>query len=271
MLWGVCVNAQHDAWPQAQEVHLLGAQLVRTIVYDLDGFDAVLSQQPSVVPVVALLNQETAGVGDDLSGWGAVVLEFCQRFAGRVLAIECLNEWDLQGIEPARAAQCAADALQLAAGIRMAPRILLGSVAGENWIQALHDAVDALEPKVAARLAGVCVHPYGQRAAGYPDGWGFGELEQAVLTAHGIAHRPVWLTEYGINLNDVDGDEESQARYLVRARRLLAAMPSSVCMAATQFAWNDTVGSAGEQFGLRLADDTPRLAWGSMMAMSGVA
>jgi hypothetical protein len=273
MLWGICVNAEHGAWPDMQECHLLGAQAVRTIVYDIDAFDGVLTNTPVGVPVIALLNQETAGVGDDLSGWEATVFAFMQRFAGRVLAVECLNEWDsaAQGIAPEQAAHCAATALQLGRGIRGAPRVLLGAVAGDNWVQSLHDATLAIPHELLPRLAGVGLHPYGQRAGGYPDSWGFGELQDALATAYSVTHKPVWCTEYGINLADVDGDESAQTRYLIRARRIMRGFPPTQVMAAMQFCWIDSVGAPGEQFGLRDGDGEPRLAWSAALEAGGNA
>lgn len=270
MLWGLVANAQHACWPSPSELHLLGAQVIRTIVYDLDGFDQVITEFPPGIPIIAMMNQETAGVGEDLSGWATVCGDFMSRFAGRVLALECLNEWDsaVQAISPTVAAACAATALELGKPIRGAPRVVLGAVAGENWVQSLHDAVAALAPGALRNLAGVGLHPYGQRADGYPDEWGYGELHGAILTAHGIAHRPVWVTEYGINLTDVEGDEIAQARYLTRCRTVMERLSTAQLMVATQFAWRDDAGGPGELFGLRDGEDVPRVAWGAAMGQS---
>src|SRR5688572_16174757 len=97
--FGLVVNARDGKWPSAGELHDLGVGWVRSIVYEFAELDAVLATHPADVRVIALLNEETAGVGaiPELAGWEDTVARFAERFGGRVHAVECLNEWDLRG------------------------------------------------------------------------------------------------------------------------------------------------------------------------------
>jgi len=125
-------------------------------------------------------------------------------------------------------------------------------------------AIDSLGSDDKALLAGVCLHPYGKPASGFPAKFdnGFGDIVDAVTTANSISGLPVWLTEFGINLVDGDG-EDGQREYLERAYTALASLPDDVLVTACYFAANDGVISPGEPpFGLRTAvDGTARPAW----------
>lgn len=85
-----------------------------------------------------------------------------------------------------------------------------GAASGHEWL--LND-VD-LTPVDA-----IAVHPYGQRADGYPTaGWGHGELRD-LIRRYKIHHKPVWVTEFGVQDNEMDQAE--QAEYI---RRCLTIM-----------------------------------------------
>lgn len=255
---GLVVNAR-AAWPDDEELVALGVEWLRTIVYDFDEFERALDSLTVPVKVIALLNQETAGIGDDLSGWNDVVIEFGRRFGQKVAAVECLNEWDLLGLSPEQAVECAVSASLLLPQIQ----VLLGSVASEHWIASLERASFLLSQR-EHQVAGVCLHPYGQRADGFPSDWGFGEISEAVRFAHAVSGLPVWLTEFGIKLADAGG-LVGQARYLQKAFTVLKALDSGVLAVACYFCWRDDVGAPHEQgdqaFGLRDRDGKPRGAW----------
>jgi hypothetical protein len=260
--WGLCVNAR-GAWPSQDELRTLGARWVRSIVYDFDEFGAALAQYDENVKVIALVNQETQAVGGDPLAWADVAHEALDRFGTRLAAVECLNEWDLQGIAPEDAAGLAGAVARYAFAIKAPCKVLLGSVAGPQWPERLRAALDAA---IAGGdwFDGVCFHPYAQRAGGVPKDWGVGELYTACAEAAQLARLPVYVTEYGLRLEDVDGDEGTQAEYSKRARGLLEAL--GPVAAACQFCWSDAMAPDG-QFGLRDADLAPRLAWTAMAEM----
>lgn len=65
-----------------------------------------------------------------------------------------------------------------------------GGSGSSNWVDAMFDAV----PDLARHVHGWTVHPYGPR----PRWQGRMDRMQADLRRHGAAHRPMWITEYGI-------------------------------------------------------------------------
>jgi hypothetical protein len=89
---------------------------VRSLVYNFEQFEAALNLLPAVNPpkVIALLNSETAGVGDDFAGWATIVAKFAEQFEGRVAAVERLNE--------CRRARTAQDSRRIAQCRATAPR-----------------------------------------------------------------------------------------------------------------------------------------------------
>jgi hypothetical protein len=258
--FGIVANAR-GAWPDAFELAALGAAWVRTIVYTFDELDAVLANHPPEVKVIALLNSENDVVRSDLSGWGGAIEQLAGRFAGRVHAVECLNEWDLLGIPAEVAAGCVRTAgpILASAGIGC----LLGSVAGPHWTVALPQAVGLLSPEELALVTGACLHPYGKSVRGFPPGFTFGEIDEAVVTAHQLSGLPIYLTEFGIKLSDAGG-EAGQRAYFQQTYEVLRELPSDVLAAACYFCWSDRIGAPEEQgdhaFGLRRRDDTPRPA-----------
>lgn len=140
---------------------------------------------------------------------------------------------------------------------------MLGSVASDGWIEKLTRACQLLGAR-RHRVAGVCLHPYGQRADGFPNDWGFGELREAVRFAHDISGLPVWLTEFGIKLEDAGG-LPGQARYLQMAFAALHALEPGIVAVACYFCWRDDIGAPHERgdkaFGLRDLDGRPRTSW----------
>ncbi|MCC7107411.1 MAG: hypothetical protein IT307_19920 [Chloroflexi bacterium] len=256
--FGIVANAR-NAWPSADELDRLGVRWVRSIVYSFDELDAALRNHPPGVNVIALLNGENEAVRSDLSGWRGAIEEFARRFAGRVQAVECLNEWDLARLPASVAAECARTAAPFLvdAGIGC----LLGSVAGPRWQESLEEVVGLLSPEDRIRIAGASFHPYGKSARGFPPGFIFGEIDQAVMRAHELTGMPIYLTEFGIKIADAGG-EPGQAAYFRQAYEVLRELPSEVLAAACYFCWSDQIGGPEEQgpnaFGLRRADGTGR-------------
>lgn len=265
---GLVVNARND-YPEPEELAALGlAQgVLRTIVYRFDELDGMLTRIGNGPRVVALLNSETEGVGQNYAGWSETVGRFAGRFHGRVYAVQCGNELDLLGVPAADAAgyvNLAADTLH-AAGIS----VILASVAGPNWPAYLESAARLLRPGAADWAS---LHPYGQRAAGFPAGWGFGELIDAVRTANDLSGLPVALTEFGIKVRDAGG-VDGQAEYLRRAAAVVNALSLARCPFACWFAWRDTIGGPNERgedgFGLSGEDMVARPAWFTFAELRG--
>jgi hypothetical protein len=250
-------------------------------VYDLDRFGQRIAALPADVGVIALLNSETQLVppavgtvgpetgADWESHWSSLIDGFVQRFgngrAGRTMAVECLNEWDLHGI----AVENVIKSVQLAAPPLKAARVkvLLSSVASANWPAQLAAAMARLLDADRADLDGVCFHPYAKTVgdgAGrvVPAAWDgvMQSLQEAVQQANDIVNPlgvpnvlPLWLTEFGLNRTDA---------YVRQAFVDLGDLPDGMVEAACLFCWNDSVGSPGEQFGLRpVAGDPPYPAW----------
>ncbi len=271
---GLVVNAR-GAWPDAAEIAALGLtdSWVRSIVYSFDELDAALARTPKSVRVCALLNAETEGVGQKYERWIDTVEAFAKRFRGRVYAVECGNEHDIwydQGdrrLTPKFSANLAASATVPlhAAGMQS----ILTSVAGAHWQEYLAGMRQALGIEVVdfANL-----HPYGQRANGFPAGWGFGELGDVISRARDISGLPVAVTEWGIKIADAGG-ETGQAEYVRRSTALIKAIPSYIVPFATYFCWSDGIGAPSEQgeqaFGLRRADSSTRPAWQAFQAAMG--
>ncbi|MGE3267661.1 MAG: hypothetical protein AB7F89_19185 [Pirellulaceae bacterium] len=258
--FGIVANAR-SAWPDSGELAALGAAWIRTIVYSFDELDAVLASHPSEVKVIALLNSENDVVKNDLSGWREAIEQFGARFAGRVHAVECLNEWDLLHIPVETAADCARTAAPILNNAGIA--CLLGSVAGPSWPDALSRLADSFSAEEKAQFAGACFHPYGKSVNGFPPGFEFGEIEDAVRTANQLAGLPIYLTEYGIKLSDAGGDDGQRA-YFEQTFEVLRQIPSDILAAACYFCWTDRIGAPEEQaehaFGLLRQDDSPRPA-----------
>jgi hypothetical protein len=267
----------------------LGATWVRSIVYDLDRFQTRVAELPDGVGSIALLNSETllpggdgAQVGNETepdweARWEQIITEFARRFgndaSGHPVAVECLNEWDLHGIPAERAVR----AVQIAAPLLQEAGLvcLFGSVASGDWPQQLKLAMQQLDDETRGLLGGICFHPYGKPAGGVPDGWSDQpSLTDTVMQAYAFANpdgvgtpRPLWLTEFGLNRTDVDGDVELQADYVSAAFSDLGALSADVLAVACLFCWNDTVGAPGEAFGLRPAEGEPTYpAWAAFQA-----
>jgi len=287
---GLVVNAK-DAWPSTEEIAALGMGWVRSIVYDdsFDQFDEALQSLPAGVNVIALLNGENQFEGQPQYEWLERVQAFAERFGGRVLALECLNEWDIidlwhdipsdQWTEQQRAAREAQRVTRAVDRMHEAKQLLhdagiaclLGSVCGPSWPAMLQAAIAECGDNLPD---GVCLHPYAKTALGFPPGppgepFGFGELDEAVAQAHAITGLPVWVTEFGLNLDTAGynmGDgftsaEEAQAHYVDQSFEALGALGPNQLQVACLFCWIDRIGTADDgPFGLRHEPDSDQRA-----------
>jgi hypothetical protein len=259
---GLVVNARH-AMPDASEIRALGVRWVRSIIYDLNDIPAMLGKVPAGVKVCALLNNENAQVRGDWSGWESAIATLAERFQGRIHAVECGNELDLwlergdTRLTPQFAASLARRATPILRAAGMAS--ILTSVAGSSWQWYLEEMARQLRP---GEVDYANLHPYGQRAAGFPVGFGFGEMDWAVRKAHELSGLPVAITEWGIKIGDAGG-EANQAEYIARVIALLNGM--DIVPFHALFAWSDRIGTAEEQgdqaFGLRRANGSQRPSW----------
>lgn len=117
-------------------------------------------------------------------------------------------------------------------------------------------------------MDGICFHPYTRPANGVPSGWELPEIDQAVRDAHGIAHLPVWVTEYGLPLQVTD-EGQVQADFIRESTRLLGHLSPDELTTACYFSWNDKSGGHGGVFGLVRAADTRRLGAGTFANLAG--
>lgn len=284
---GIVANVS-TAWPTSAHLIELGTRGVRTIVYEdaFDDLDTALKALPAGTRVIVVLNRENRAQNVQRRAWEQVVADFATRFGGRVAAVECLNEWDADATRPLGTPGKWTPAAAVGMALVAAPILhqaniacLLGSVAGGDWPQQLEQAAGLLSDSGRAQLDGVCLHPYGKSAKGFPPNFIFGELDDAVRSAHERSGLPVWVTEFGIKLVDAAGNRrnsEDDATYLARARQAqaqylsqacasLAALPPDVLAGAYYFAYADGVGATNEQglnaFGLRDPQDIARPAW----------
>lgn len=267
---GLVAN-HRNGWPSRSEILALGlgGRVLRTIVYDQDEFYHAIQPLQGVVKICALLNTETGQVGPEWHGWDYEVSAFAERFSGLVHYTEMGNELDLLGEDPNRGAWAASVAAPKLARASIQP--ILTSVASSDWPSWLSSMNVQLPPDIKA-LCWANLHPYGQRVNGYPPGFGFGEMTDAVELAHYITGLPVAMTESGIKIGDAGG-ESQQATYVTRWNNTIKSLPNYVCPFAAYFCWNDATGSPGEQgdqaFGLRRADMSKRPAWTTMQRALG--
>jgi hypothetical protein len=306
---GLCVNAGDTAeaikWPEIPELDDLHPTYLRSVVYNFDTLEAAIrNRTPADVKVIALLNSDRDGFENDatfhnLAEWEQRVSDFAVRFGieaseigGRVVAVECLNEWDLRGVPWQTAAACARIAAPILtnAGIKC----LLGSVTGSDWPNQLRLAIQELDEQHVDGVVGVCYHSYARTAQGFPEipDRPAGELDAGVRHAFEVSSRPVWLTEFGIDLDqggrgfavqhgitweDLSQDEQrqlgerGQAEYLRLAYQSLHALPSEIQFeAACWFCWRDDIGMPGQDGmfgkGLRETGGRKRVSWDAYRA-----
>jgi len=281
--FGLSVHQHLGAWPSRDEQIRLGVKVLRVLVVDQDRLLGQLDNDLAPgVNVIALINSQTPGVNhppvpgntDGLLGWVAAIIDFANRFSGKVFAVECLNEWDINPqLSVDDAVRCVVDASQIlrAAGIKC----LLGSVVGAGLEDKLRQALGKLEEQGARGLLdGVCTHPYLRPAMGVPDpepdtgAWFSPEIHEAIQSAFDAVNPegsdpvlPVYATEYGLPMSlNPDDDGSLQEQFVRNSLRVLGTLPEDVLGAACYFSYSDRSGGGpNEVFGLVRGDRSPRL------------
>lgn len=248
--------------PTRAELDQLRPAFVRSILYRLADLDRLMMLN---TPLIITLNNECAEVGGDWRGWDAAV-EAISHLRGRVIGMECGNEFDIWG-DPSP--EFAADLTKRASAILRPQGILtIGtSVASGNWPQWLARYADGCRDA----LDYACVHPYGQRPSGWGSpGWMFGDLAAILRDAAAIAGKPVACTEYGVKIDDAGGPGQVAA-FLTAAERTVRSLPESVVGPVAWFASEDRVGAPserdGQAFGLRAENGAQRPAWFAYAAL----
>lgn len=259
---------------------------LRSICYDLDGFERLFHTVPDGTYIFALLNGEAEGINNDFWGegwedrWSNLVESFCLRFHTKVRAIEFLNEWSFWS-NPDRvfvAARCAILGTQICRRYNILG--FVGSVADENWpssLQQVYDLIIIEEARAGCKLVhGFILHPYAKRSGKVPPNWPE-SISDGLKSARNIVQgRLVCATEAGIKLADVNGSLTSQHEYVHNLYRSdteddgiahkgeLYKMAADQCLCICYFCWGDDTGSPGEHgenaFGLIDSDGNSRMA-----------
>jgi hypothetical protein len=254
--FGLSVHQHTNAWPHKAEQIRIGVNYLRVLVVDQTRLlNQLANDLAPGVKVIALINPQTPhvnplGTPEGIDGWKTAIELFATDFAGKVEAVECLNEWDIgpkNSIDDV--VQCAVDASPLlhAAGIKC----LLGSVGGGTWRADLASAIARVdELQVRDLLDGVCTHPYVRPAFGVPpvqdDGsWGPPEVDEAVQMAFDTANPPgasrnlpVYVTEWGLPMA-VDDPGDLQEQFVRNSLRKLGGLGEDVLAAACYYAYGD--------------------------------
>lgn len=258
---------------------------LRSLCYDFDGFERMYLDIPDSTFIFATLNGETEGINNDFWSdgwevrWAGMVSQFCERFHGKVKAIEFLNEWS--SWSNADRANVAARCAIIGTTICRQYGILgfVGSVADEHWRDSLKEVYDLIRLEEAASgkilVHGFILHPYAKRSGKVPPNWDE-TISGALLDARAIVGaRLVAATEAGLKLADVSGSVTSQHEYVYSLYRSdvdpvegprgeLYKMSPTECLMIGYFCWSDDVGSPGESdenaFGLIDSDGSERMA-----------
>lgn len=264
----LCTN-HRTAWPSAEMADALGFDWTRSLVYNLDEWMAqVDALDRARIKHVALMHSENDAINHTFQPgvWAAVAQDWVNRHGGRIKAVEVLNEWDLLGIHP----KVAAAVIQAVAPIFRNAGILVlaGSVAGGSWPAALQELFYELPP---GSVDGACFHPYGKHGRRFyrtqrPD---FGTIYDAVVAAHEIANAPIWLTESGVQLDDVlepydPTGEQGQKEWVEAAINDCDDLGNDICPLWSFFSYSDSMNSPNEHglqaFGLFDDEWKPRPA-----------
>lgn len=188
----------------------------------------------------------TTPTPSQISGWSSYITAFTNdvsaiaaEYGGVVDAWEVWNEPDLVGIGSyVPELYFASLAIQTANTIKAvspsATLVLAGLASGNTTY------LDYLRSNgVLGYYDAVSVHPYGQRAGGYPPGWGFGEVSDLYNRySQSAGGKPLWVTEIGV----AESDESFQAEYLSRFYTYTQSSHGSTVPHVFWYAYSDAMG-----------------------------
>lgn len=284
---GICAS-HRIAWPSPQECAALGARIIRTVCYDAGELAGAAESLIGAAAVCALIETQTNGVGNPFSDgdWtGAVALADLVARIPNVRYVEMFNELDLWGVPVEQAAHAALVMAPIIA--RHGKQPILTSVVSATWQEYVQRLADLLPAEIRALVWGNC-HPYGRRALGVPEWFGWGasgweaEAAYALARVYELTGLPTVATESGIKLSDANhdnddvediGDDEAQATFVGNWVRSFRDLDPVLFPFACYFSWADIVGQAGEQgefaFGLRDRNWAPRPSWSVFAEAAG--
>lgn len=274
---GLAINpgVREIVMPSAEELRALGARWVRYLVtrpfqnmssgqnVELD----VLQERyaPLGVNVLVLINTETLAefpppVGSsewlDEDGYIGRVATLAQKIAtfyrGKIHAIQIFNEPEGQGITPedyGRLLRACYDKIKTVSDV---PVISAGICCGEKF-----DYLQRVVQSSGGAFDFAGWHALGLGVGDFPfPNWKYGELHASLTRARAIAGKPLWITEFGADLNFPWPDhltrEEAVAEYLQRGFEVIRALGLDIAARAFWFTWKYPNGGWG------LVDDAGR-------------
>jgi hypothetical protein len=225
--------------PSAREIQELGATWVRFTFKDLSAGphptrfstydDRVREFNQAGIDMLMILGYETypgkPAYDANLSVWEAYISKFAARcrqialhYGDRVRAYQIWNEPDYRDPKPTydpRAREKVFGSMLRAVfgAIKEASSatvVVGGLVSGDpSYLERVRAATG--DGVLHADVVGV--HPYGQRPTeDWPaPGWGMGLLSDLVRRYHATAHKPIWITEIGIDDDSVQGEFPERA------------------------------------------------------------
>lgn len=260
---GLCGNVGGQ-YPTRLQFRELNPAYFRTILYRTSDLDKLKNVLPGSTRLIVLVNNEHQTVQSDWSGLEAAIQELAP-YKNLIAAVEVGNELDLLGVGPEDGAALARRAAPLLK--KMGLPTILSSVAGSDWVNWLKRAATLAR----GAIDGVALHPYGAAADGYPTpSYATGDLAQKITTAAEVSGCPVWVTEMGVKLGEIGGEERA-AEWIRRAFGVVESLPH--CVAGCLFAYHDANGAPTERghhaFGL-IADETekPRSGYFAFAALT---
>jgi hypothetical protein len=267
--------------PSAEELGDLGSRWIRyLIVRKYQDFqtgqnselDAVLRRYKNLdVQLLVLINTETFdefppqhGSPDWVRpemGYISQVAELAQKLAafyrGKIHAIEILNEPEGQGITPEDYGRLLKTCYAKIKAVSDVPVISGGICCGEKF-----DYLQRVAQSSGGAFDAAGWHVLGLGVGDFPfPNWKYGELRDSLARARALAGKPLWLTEFGADLNFTWPDnltrEDAVAEYLRRGFDVIRAVGANTVARAFWFTWKFPRGGWG------LVDDSGkrRPAW----------
>jgi len=267
--------------PSVAELRELGPRWIRYLVvrkfqdfhsgqnFELDW---IIEQYKSLdVKILVLINTETFdefppshGAPEWLTpeaGYISRVSDLAQKLAAfyrdKIHAIEIFNEPEGQGIRPEDYGRLLKACYTKIKAVADLPVISGGICCGEkfDYLQRVAQASEGAFDAAGWHVLGLGVGDFP-----FPN-WKYGELRDSLARARAIAGKPLWLTEFGADLNFTWPDnltrEDAVAEYLQRGFEVVRALGTDTVARAFWFTWKYPNGGWG------LVDDAGnrRPAW----------